>query len=323
MKASLAFLLSVGLTASVNVTCRAQLESAPPVDGDGAPVLRDCSDCPELVAIPGGSFVIGSPAEEPGRYRFEGPQQRLNIGSFAMGRTEVSRGQYAAFVRDTSRPATAGCLTLGDGTNTSGVLDPEASWLNPGFEQTEAHPVVCVSWKDARDYAAWLTRKSGRNYRLPSEAEWEFAARAGTTTSYYWGGDVRRGCLFMNGGDAALGRALPRWPEAIAQSLRDGEEGAELLDCDDGVGFTAPVGRYGANSFGLHDMLGNAWEMVEDCWHESPPGESRARVEESCAHHPTRGGSWNDYPRDLRSAKRSRVGPDYRGSALGFRIVRL
>src|SRR5262249_6245713 len=149
-------------------------------------VVRDCDTCPELVVIPGGSFLMGSPADEPLRNRNEGPQTVVHVGSLAVGRTEVTRGQYAAFLRETGRVVSPGCLTDRDGDGT-GADDPTASWRDPGFAQTDDHPAVCVSWREASDYAAWLGRKTGKPYRLLSEAEWEYVARGGTKTTFFWG----------------------------------------------------------------------------------------------------------------------------------------
>src|SRR3954468_939964 len=229
------FLRLPGVVLAFSVAaCRPGVHDAQPAAHAHAPApadraARDCPDCPAMVAIPGGSFLIGSPDDEPGRYRFEGPQHGVSIAAFAIGQTEVPRRESPAFVRDTPRPEAGGCLGLGDGTIGSGVDDPNASWRAPGFDQTDAHPVVCVSWQDAHDYAAWLAGKTGLDYRLPSESEWEYAARAGTTTPYYWGERADRGCDYMNGGDPSLVRAVPVWAETIGKALASGEAGAELV----------------------------------------------------------------------------------------------
>lgn len=281
----------------------------------------DCSGCPHMAVVPAGSFVMGSPDDEPGRYNNEGPRRSLAIASFAIATHEVTRAEYAAFVADTRRPDTPGCKTMGDGSRSDATWDPTASWRQPSFDQADNHPAVCISWQDASDYAAWLARRTGRPYRLPSEAEWEYAARAGSTTAYYWGDRSDLGCAYANGGDAGLVRALPRWPEAIAEAIRQGESGAELVACDDGAGFTAAVGSYRPNAFGLHDMLGNAWEWVADCARPALPDDSRPYSDATCAMRRARGGCWNDYPRDFRSARRSAATPDDRWSANGFRLA--
>jgi formylglycine-generating enzyme required for sulfatase activity len=188
--------------------------------------FQDCPDCPRMARISSGTFTMGSPEGERERRRFEGPRSNVTVASFAIGTTEVTRGEYAAFVADTKR-ASAGCFTYGfisfdDAT----LVDANASWRNPAFEQTDEHPVVCVSWEDARDYVAWLARKSGQPYRLPSEAEWEYAARAHTTSRFFWGEDEDRTCKYANGGDPTLLRALPALHGEIAKALREGDAGA-------------------------------------------------------------------------------------------------
>src|SRR5262245_11120683 len=128
--------------------------------------FNDCPDCPRMVSIPGGTFTMGSPQTERERRKFEGPQEGVTVAPFAIGETEVTRAQYAAFVKDTKRTNTGGCFTYGfSGLREADAIDMNASWSNPGFEQTPQHPVVCVSWQDATDYAAWLARKTGRPYR--------------------------------------------------------------------------------------------------------------------------------------------------------------
>lgn len=285
--------------------------------------FTDCPDCPRMVIIQGGTFTMGSPQSEPERRRFEGPQAGVTVATFAIAETEVTRAQYAAFVKDTQRAATGGCFTYGFSSfRDETVMDMNASWRNPGFEQTPEHPVVCISWQDASDYAAWLARKTGRPYRLPSEAEWEYAARAGTTTTFFWGNDEELGCAYANGGDPTLLRALPQLHEEIAYSLREGDAGARFVKCTDGSAFTSPARRYRANAFGLYDIIGNAWELVEDCWREALPTDGLAHVDgNACEFRRSRGGSWDDFPEELRSARRSRVKPDVRRNDTGFRLA--
>lgn len=202
------------------------------------------------------------------------------------------------------------------------MLDESASWRRLPFEQTDDHPAVCVSWQDATDYALWLSRTTGHDYRLPSEAEWEYAARAGMASIFFWGTDENQACQYANGGDATLLRVLPRMNEVVSESLRQGDAGARFVTCDDGSAFTSGVRRYRSNGFGLYDMIGNAWEWVADCWYEALPVDGRARTENGCEFRRVRGGSWNDFPEELRSARRSRVKPGERGNFLGFRVAR-
>src|ERR1700683_2887633 len=166
-------------------------------------VFRDCRACPEMVVIPAGSFTMGSSSEEKtwaashgatlGSVTDEAPQHAVAVPAFAMGKYDVTRGEYAAFVRETGYPAGDGCGAGIDGWN----KQPRVSWQKPGFTQSDRDPVVCVSWQDAQAYVAWLNHKVRRMsaagdgpYRLPSEAEWEYAARAGTTTKFWWGDEV-------------------------------------------------------------------------------------------------------------------------------------
>ena len=165
------------------------------------------------------------------------------MGRFALGRYEVTRDEYAAFAVATGHDgAPCWAAVTGDGTRESDA----ASWRSPGFPQTDEHPAVCVSWDDARAYVRWLSSETGWSYRLPSEAEWEYAARAGTGTAWYWGAGTSEQCANANGADAAARQRFERWSGAAA--------------CNDRRVFTAPVGTFGANGFGLFDMLGNVFE---------------------------------------------------------------
>ena len=286
------------------------------------PIVLDCAVCPRMVKIPGGSFLMGSPANEAGRYRNEGPQREIEVPALAIGESEVTREQWAAFAYATHRTTPEGCFTQGNAADDIWDWVVSASWRDPGFEQTPRHPVVCVSWADARDYTAWLTKKTGARYRLPSEAEWEYAARAGTASPYYWGTSGDRECAHMNGADRSLMRAVPSWEKAIQAALSKGESGSRLIECDDNSAFTSPVGTYGANAFGLRDMTGNVWELVEDCTADALPVDARPQTAPNCTDHRGRGGSWDDYPDDLRSAVRKHQPVDQRRNDVGFRVVR-
>ena len=283
----------------------------------GAPPagFRDCADCPEMVAIPAGRFLMGTaPGEEERealaaafRHRSE-PQRTVTVPAFAAGRFEVTRGQYRAFAAATGR-ATDGCFVwVGAGFE----KDPTKDWRNPGYPQDDTHPVVCVSWDDATAYAAWLARRTGKAYRLLTEAEWEYAARAGTTTSRHWG-DAGPSCRHANGADLTTAAQVPGaadWPAA---------------DCSDRHAYTAPVGSYPANAFGLHDMLGNVWEWTQDCWyanHEGAPSDGSARATGDCSHRAVRGGSWEDAPLGLRAAYRVGSPTVIRVWIRGFRVAR-
>jgi formylglycine-generating enzyme required for sulfatase activity len=258
---------------------------------------------------------MGSPADEPLRHKSEGPQTTVQIAPFALGETEVTRAQYAQFVQETKREHTEGCVTDPDGDGEVGVdggVDGKASWRDPGYSQGDDHPAVCISWQDASDYAAWLSRKTGKRYRLPSESEWEYAARGGTTTTFFWGAVAEDGCRYANAADQAYRRGMPN-----DKNLK--------VECEDGVVLTAPVGHYPPNPFGLLDITGNVWEVVEDCWTptlDGIPTDGSARETAGCDQRVDRGGSFNDYPEDFRIASRHHVGATDRWGNDGFRVAR-
>lgn len=199
--------------------------------------FKDCPQCPKMVVVPAGSFRMGSPDREPNRAANEGPIRPVSFArSFAIGKFELTVEEFEAFVTE------SGYVSIGCG------LDGDRSWRSPGFAQTGRNPVVCVSWPGATAYVQWLSRKTRKPYRLPSEAEFEYAARAGTSTARYWGED-EGGCRQMNVLDRRGKTDFPGFPW-------------RSLDCDDGFGATAPVGSYPANRFGLHDTLGNVIEWM-------------------------------------------------------------
>ena len=274
----------------------------------GEDVFRDCDGCPEMVVIPAGEFTMGSSASEMGRYADEGPLRRVVVGSFALGRREVTWLEYAAFVTATGRGSGDGCFEPIDDEL---LMNPEMSWREPGFAQHEGHPVVCVTWDDAQAYAAWLSEKTGKSYRLPSESEWEYAARAGTTAARYWGAGSDAQCKYANGADAAAKSRFNEWTVAR---------------CDDGAIQTALAGSYKANGFGLFDMLGNVAEWVEDCWHDdysgAPSDGTAWTVGGDCRVRVLRGGSWGSDPPLLRSAARGRAITEFGESVIGFRMAR-
>ncbi len=222
--------------------------------------FRDCDVCPEMVMIPAGSFTMGSPDSEPMRAFYEGPQHQVTISrSFAAGRYEVTFDEWDACVRE------GGCSH-----------NPSDAGGGRG-----RRPVFQVSWNDAKEYVAWLSRKTGKTYRLLSEAEWEYVARAGTTTAFSFGASVS--------------------PQQANYSYAGSPTGAKQ-------GKKVAVGSYAPNAFGLYDLHGNVREWVEDCWNEDytgAPGDGSARTSGNCGRRVLRGGSWNDDPRSLRSASRA------------------
>ena len=270
-----------------------------------------------MVRIPPGKFLMGSPDTEAGRDVNEGPQHEVTISRpFALSCHEITVGQFRQFVenagyRTTAEKSGKGCYGTNAKMTEIGQL-AELNWKNPGFEQNDNHPVVCVSWDDAQAYVTWLSRRTGAAYRLPTEAEWEYAARAGTTAARYFQDDQQ--CKYANGVGQeviSIGGYKGMWPE-----------------CDDGYVYTAPVGSFGENHYGLSDMLGNVLELTEDCWHKNyhnAPTDGSTWLEKgggNCNHRVGRGGSWLNEPQDLRSAVRSSGSTDDVGFILGFRIAR-
>jgi len=264
---------------------------------------------------------MGSPESEAGRMPSEGPQRRVTVRSFAAGRFDVTRGQWATFVSATNRDTTAGCAWA---SASGSKPDPQASWRNLDFPQDDNHPVVCVTWNDAQDFVRWLSQRTGRGYRLLTEAEWEYAARAGTTTPHPWGSsasheDANYGTEI---GYAGLASGRDRWEK------------------------TSPGGAFPPNAFGLYDMHGNVLQWVQDCFSgyaglatDGSAYETAVALKEpvpfggmvgtsSCAYRMLRGGDWGDPPRMIRSAFRNFAPPrgatieNYRSGGVGFRVAR-
>jgi formylglycine-generating enzyme len=278
-------------------------------------VAQDCAHCPEMVVIPAGMFVMGAaPGEEERESLAEEfrnrsqPQRSVSVRSFSAGKFEVTRGQYRAFAAATGRSAD-GCFLW---TGTTFELDRTRDWRDPGYAQNDSHPVTCVSWEDAGAYTEWLSRQTGRKYRLLTEAEWEYAARAGSTTARYWGDDVRTSCSFANGADVSTAALVPGASTWI------------VVDCNDRHAWTAPVGSFRANAFGLHDMLGNVEEWTQDCWSgnlSGAPADGSARTAGDCALRAVRGGSWLDAPVGVRAAYRVGSPTPVRVYRRGFRVA--
>ena len=284
---------------------------------DPGDAFRDCDKCPELIVVPAGSFTMGSTKAErrwaadqgvdTERYQLEGPSHQVEIPQpFAMGKFEITQEEFAAFAYGTGFEAGACAKNAGPGPETGG------DWRNPGFDQTGRHPATCISWEAAQAYVVWLSKKTGQPYRLPSESEWEYAARGGTTTIRHWGDDWSNSdtCGFANVADATAEReyGLP-WVHA----------------CDDREAETAQVGSYRPNDFGLYDVMGNVWEWTEDCWNASyagAPTDGMAWTSGDCSLRVARGGSWDVIPGFVRSAGRAGGVPHNRDFNNGFRIVR-
>ena len=230
--------------------------------------FRDCPECPEMVVVPAGSFLMGSPDAEEGRFEDEGPLHRVTFAApFAVGIYEVTFDEWDACV------ASGGC----------GGHRPKDLWGRG------RHPVIFVNWNDAQSYVRWLSDKTGKRYRLLSESEWEYVARAGTRTPFHTGSTISTGQANYNGNK------------------------------------TVPVGSFPANAFGLYDVHGNVWEWVQDCWngnYQGAPRDGSAWESGNCPVRVLRGGSWYYEPGSLRSANRNGYYPGVRNGIGGFRVAR-
>ena len=308
----------VGLSAitSVSAAVPAKLEQIP------AKTFSDCVTCGQMVVIPTGSNELGSTTEERARVGIpavfgdrEGPRYTVTIKKpFALGQTEVTVGQFAAFVAATQRPDPAACI-IHHADSDKWKPEPGVNWHNPGYPQTDKHPVVCVTYDDAVDYAAWLARTTGKPYRLASEEEWEYAARGGTKTAWYWGDDPEQGCkkaaLLTSGTMAAFG-----WPRSMNG----------MMICSDPTAFARPVASFAPNPFGLYDMIGNAFEWVADCSetsHAGDPGDGSVRKVTNCQKRMLKGGGYHTPFWLTRAAVRSNpLPPSFRMMTVGFRVAR-
>lgn len=287
-----------------------------------APVVRVPVRVPGVVELKGGTFEMGSPVgEKPHRFDREGPQHRETVARFLAGVAPVEIGEYREFVKRTNRPTVRGAW--GHDSDGRWLLRSDLTWENPGFEQSDDHPAVCVSWRDATAYAEWLAGETGKPYRLLTEAEWEYMARGGTTTPYHFGNVI-------------------------------GKNANHMLSAERG---TCPTRQYGANDFGIYSVHGNTWEWVVDQWRDSyaqeAPTDNDERnrqwgncsclqdfrryrhgvnyenpdpapfvQREPCRCRAIRGGSWtNRAERHCRSSSRLGYDKDYRAYNIGFRVA--
>jgi formylglycine-generating enzyme required for sulfatase activity len=267
--------------------------------------FRECENCPEMVVVPAASFTMGSAEKEEGRWLDEGPQHDVTIAKpFAVGKFHVTVGQYKAFVQETGYRASPKCSTYEAGGIANWKERADRSWRNPGFTQEGFHPVVCVSFDDAKAYIKWLADKTRKPYRLLSEAEFEYSARGQTSPGAYprfWFGDSEKDlCRYGN--------------------FWDQKAGSTNAPCDDGYDRTSPVGHYQPNAFGLYDMAGNAWQWMEDCWHDNyngAPADGAAWTAGNCSDHVVRGSAWSG---SLRAAFRQKLSGPH--DSAGFRLAR-
>lgn len=280
-----------------------------------------------MVSVPGGTFEQGSSPDDPDHQGREGPVRQVHLRPFALGRNEVTVGEFRAFVEGTGylteaernvpafgRPA-EGCFSHQRPGESAAGWVAGRSWRDPGFDQDDTHPVVCISWNDAHAYLAWLREQTDLPYRLPTESEFEYAQRAGADAEAAMAPAADdRLCALANHADDRLKRALP-----------DRELAATA--CDDGHAFSAPAGRHAANALGLHDMTGNVSEWTEDCWHETyadAPSDGRAwaaTLPGECRGRVLRGGDLMSPAAQLRPANRTWIPDSFRTYHVGFRVA--
>ena len=293
---------------------------SPVLAGEPGVTFRDCPECPEMIVIAEGTYLMGSPPTEVGRNENEGPQRKVSVRRFAAGIYPVTRAEYAAFVRETRHTNDAGCIVwTGRPADEKGALfkDPSKDWRNPGFRQTDRDPAVCISWDDAKAYIRWLNGKlcgsqkittcpkEAGHYRLLTEAEWQYSARGGTTTPYYWGDQVAH-----DNANYGMEKCPPCGPKI---------QGKDLWE------YTSPVGSFAPNPFGLFDMVGNAYQWVEDCWHDDyvgAPSDGSAWTTGECKFRVSPGSDWMEDGSFLRVAFRDYGPADERSHFTGLRVAR-
>ena len=285
--------------------------------------IRDCDFCPAMVTIPAGNFLMGTAVEDrlidprTGKPATnDSPQHEVTFSEpFAIGKFEVTVAEFGAFVADTGHQTTDRCMEFSKEDSFS--FNKDFNWDRTGFAQVDDQPVVCVSYIDAQAYAEWLSEKTGKSYRLPTEAEWEYAARAGTTAVYYWGSDEAKTCGHANV------RSQGAYTISKRQAASDREDG---FPCDDGYRHSSPAGSFEPNAFGIYDAQGNAWEWVLDCSHKdyagAPADGSAWLDDDGCQFAVIRGGSYLNLVE--RSSTTVRAGRPKVGGAtnMGFRIAK-
>lgn len=280
--------------------------------------LRGGGSGPELVVIPLGSFQMGSPENEPERKSNEGPRFNVSLArGFALARTETTVGQFRAFIQATGYVPSAnqnGSSTIYDERSGSMVSRSGVTWQSDHAGRPAGNdlPVIHVSWVDAKAYTDWISRETGKAYRLPSEAEFEYVLRAGSQTRYPWGEGNPTRLVGNLTGDGDRSDSRRNWVNAFP-------------NYSDGFWGPAPVRSYEANRFGIHDMAGNVSEWVEDCWHDNyqrAPTDGSAWVNPGCNRRVIRGGSWASSPDQARSAFRLTASPTTTNARLGFRVAR-
>ena len=277
--------------------------------------FRDCANCPEMVVVPAGTFQMGAPPGENERFNVsvneanhDQPQHPVTFAKpFALAKFDVTQEEFAAFAKANNFHAFPGCQTVVNGV---WQAQPQASWESPGFDQADRNPVVCMNQIEIGAYLGWLKRLTGKNYRLPTEAEWEYAARGGTTTAYYWGDDPKDVCAYENVGDQSYGEKYST---------------TGVIPCRDGFADIAPVGSFKPNPFGLYDMLGNIFVLTADCWNDTyagAPGDGSAWTAGDCTKVVMRKAAFsNPHAAMFRAANREAEGDIVKRNRVGFRVA--
>ncbi len=284
-------------TAAVAPTPQPAAPAAKTPEPAPADPAKGCTNCPEMVAIPAGTFTMGED-----RNASDGSTIEVKVRAFSIGKYPVTVGQFADFVKATKYRPSEECDTQRNGKMHG------ANWRDPeAFDQSDKEPVVCVNWSDATAYAAWLAETTGKPYRLPSEAEWEYAARGKVTGAHYWS-DESESCDYANIADKSAKRKNPNWT---------------ISDCDDGFPGTSPVGSLKKNAFGLYDMLGNVKQWVGGCPADSledVPSDGSA-VGGSCSYRPIRGSAWDSLPNIITLGYWEKGPATYASANYGFRVA--
>ncbi len=280
----------------------------------------DCPQCPLITDLSGGTFLMGTAEADrltdprTGKPATnDGPQHEVRVPAFSIGVFEVTVGEFADFIAATGYETVGKCMEFSKPGGFS--ITADARWDDTGFDQSDRHPVGCVSMFDAQAYTDWLSTVSGKNYRLPTEAEWEFAARAGATGPYFWGTSEADACDYAN----------VRSNGANTISKRQVKADEAGFPCDDGYRDSAPAGSFAPNAYGLFDVQGNNWEWVADCNHKSyagAPTDGSAWLDDNCQFGVIRGGSYLNLVE--RSSVTVRAGRPRSGAAtnMGFRVVK-
>lgn len=275
---------------------------------------------PIMIDIPGGQLTIHS---TPSKKNVDNntvvntqiePVHKVTIAPFRMGKYEVTVKEFGQFIAATNYPAPTSCQQM---DSKEWFAKRPSSWEGHKHSSSEFEPVTCVGWNAMQAYVEWLSKETGRQYRLPSEAEWEYAARAGTTTTYYWGNEPAQACIYANIADQAAEAAIKRDYDGL-----ESKDHVGVVPCDDKTGYASVVGIYQPNAFGLHDMIGNINEFTQDCETENYPGtvtDGSARLGGDCSKRIIRGGSWHWAP--FAADKRTGWKVDFVGALEGFRIA--